>query len=46
MIKSVLVLTNTHMLKNIKNPREQNFKGEVSNKQLDSEDTQQSGFSS
>ena len=28
----------------IKNPREQNFKGEANNKQLDSEDTQQSNF--
>ena len=43
----VLVLTNTHMLKlKIKNFREQNFKGEANSKQLDSEDTQQSDFSS
>ena len=28
----------------IKNAREQNFKGEANNKQLDSEDTQQSNF--
>ena len=40
--KFVQVLTNTHMLKKIKNLREQNFEGEASNKQLDSEDTQQS----
>ena len=30
----------------IKNLRKQNFKGEANNKQLDSEDTQQSDFSS
>ena len=31
-------------VKKIKNLREQNFKGEANNKQLDSEDTQQSNF--
>ena len=40
--KFVLVLTNTDML----NLREQNFKGEANNKQLDSEDSQRSNFSS
>jgi len=30
----------------IKNPREQNLKDEANNKQLDSQDTQRSGFSS
>ena len=41
-----VVLTNTHMLKKIKNLHEQNFKGEANNKQLDGEDTQLSDFSS
>ena len=36
---------NPHVEK-IKNLREQNFKGEANNKQLDSEDTQRSDFSS
>ena len=34
------------MLKKIKNLGKQNFKGEAKNRQLDSEDTQQSNFSS
>ena len=40
------VVMKTNMVKKIKNLREQNFKGEANNKQLDSEDTQQSDFSS
>ena len=41
----MLVLVNIHMLKKIKNLREQNFEVEANNKQLDSEDIQQSNFS-
>ena len=43
------VCTSSHEyphVEKIKNPRERNFKGEASNKQMDSEDTQRSDFSS
>ena len=42
----MLVLMNTTHVEKIKNLHEQNFKGEANNKQLDSEDTQRSDFSS
>ena len=43
--KFLLVLTNTHVGK-IKIIREQNFKGEANNTELDNEDTRRSDFSS